>query len=417
MSAHGHDEPVVRPEQVRISDKSIWSKLPMIMGAIGLAGLGGAFALKGGSGGDHGHDFFFSYLTSAMFWLALSLGGLFFVLVQHAARAGWSIVCRRIAENMALTLPIMAILVIVGVFMGSHDLFHWTHTEAVASDPMLTWKEPYLNEGSFKIVYLAVWSILGIFYWFTSTSQDDASSKQEITAKSHKMRWAAPLGIAVFALSLTFSAFDWLMSLDPHWFSTIVGAYYFAGAVVSTHAFIALLVILLHRSGYLRGVVTKEHFHDLGKMMFAFTVFWAYMAFSQYMLIWYASIPEETEWFSYRGAGDYLTLSIVLVFARFAFPFLGLISRHIKRNPKTLAFWAVWILVAEFIDMFWLIDPVGPYNEKNHHPTIEFGLVDILCFVGIGGLWLAVMTWGLSRKALVPVKDPRLAESVHFENF
>jgi hypothetical protein len=339
--------------------------------------------------------------------------------VQHAARAGWSIVVRRIAENMALTLPVMGLLVIVGVLMGSHDLFHWTHTEVVQSDPMLSWKEPYLNEGSFRIravVYLLVWAIFGVFYWRTSTSQDE-STGNEVTAKAHKMRWAAPLGIAVFALSLTFSAFDWLMSLDPHWFSTIFGAYYFAGAVVSTHAFIALIVILLHRSGYLRGVVTKEHFHDLGKMMFGFTVFWAYMGFSQYMLIWYASIPEETEWFSYRGAGDYLTLSIVLVFARFVFPFVGLMSRKIKRNPKTLLFWTVWILVAEFIDMFWLIDPVAAHNGGNHHPTIEFGAVDVLCFIGIGGVWLAVMTWGLTRKALVPLKDPRLAESVHFENF
>ncbi len=415
MSAHGHDEPVVRPEQVNIAERSMWKKIPMIAGAVGILALAGAFALKG----EHDSGFYFSYLTSTMFWLALSLGGLFFVLVQHAARAGWSIVVRRIAENMALTLPMMGLLLLPVVFLGAHDLFHWTHTEAVSTDPMLSWKEPYLNETSFRIrtvVYIAVWSIFGLFYWHTSTSQDDATGKS-ILEKSNKMRWAAPLGIAVFALSLTFSAFDFLMSLDPHWFSTIFGAYYFAGAVVSTHAFIALMVILLHRSGYLRGVVTKEHFHDLGKMMFGFTVFWAYMGFSQYMLIWYATIPEETEWFSYRGAGDYLTLSIVLVFARFVFPFLGLISRHIKRNPKTLAFWAVWILAAEFIDMFWLIDPVDAHNAGNHHPSIEFGLVDILCFVGIGGMWLAVMTWGLSRKALVPVNDPRLAESVHFENF
>ncbi|MEM6289653.1 MAG: quinol:cytochrome C oxidoreductase [Myxococcota bacterium] len=416
MSDHGHDHgPVVRHEQVNISDSSMWKKLPMIAGAIGLIGLVGAFAMKG----DHGHEFYFSYLTAAMFWLALGLGGLFFVLIQHAARAGWSIVVRRIAENMALTLPVMGLLILPAVFLGAHDLFHWTHAEVVEADAMLKWKEPYLNEGGFRIravIYIALWSAFALFYWRNSTAQDTATGA-DVAAKTHKMRWAAPLGIAVFALSLTFSAFDWLMSLDPHWFSTIFGAYYFAGAVVSTHAFIALIVILLHRSGYLRGVVTKEHFHDLGKMMFAFTVFWAYMAFSQYMLIWYATIPEETEWFSYRGAGDFLALSIALVFLRFVFPFFGLISRHIKRNPKTLAFWAVWILVAEFVDMFWLIKPVLPHNEGNHHPTLDFGALDILTFVGMGGCWLAVVTWGLSRKPLVPMKDPRLAESVHFENF
>ncbi len=416
MSGHSHhDGPVVRHEQVHIADGSPWKKIPMVAGAIGAIALLGAFALKG----DHGHDFYFSYLTSAMFYLALGLGGLFFVLIQHAARAGWSIVVRRIAENMALTLPVIGLMILPVVFLGAHDLFHWTHTEVVEADEMLKWKKPYLNEGGFRIralVYIALWSGFGLFFWRNSTAQDQASGA-EVTKIAHRMRWAAPMGIAVFALSLTFSAFDWLMSLDPHWFSTIFGAYYFAGAVVSTHAFISLVVILLHRSGYLRGVVTKEHFHDLGKMMFAFTVFWAYMAFSQYMLIWYATIPEETEWFSYRGAGDYLALSIVLVFARFVFPFLGLISRHIKRNPKTLAFWAVWILVAEFIDLFWLIDPVQAHNEGNHHPSLHFGLVDILTFVGIGGIWLAALTWGLSRRALVPLKDPRLAESVNFENF
>jgi hypothetical protein len=410
----------------------------MIAAAVGVVCLGIAFVMYGGHGGEgehgghHGGRFYYSYLQAYMTFLALSLGGLFFVIIQHATRAGWSIVVRRIAENMALTLPVMALLVLPIVLLGRWDLFHWAcvnvdeatfeslkaagkcHGE-LEVDAVLAAKSAFLNSGFFverAVIYIVVWSGLSFLYWRWSTQQDTASDPKPL---SHRMRWFAPLGIMVFALSLTFGAFDWLMGLDPHWFSTIFGVYYFAGTVVCGHAAIAIIVILLHRSGYLRGVVTKEHFHDLGKMMFGFTVFWAYMGFSQYMLIWYASIPEETEWYSYRGHGDYLVLSLVLVFARFVFPFLGLMSRHIKRNPKTLMFWAVWVIVAELIDMMWLVQPAWAH----HHGTdqLHFDLSDILLVLGIGGVWVAVFTYGLVNKALVPLKDPRLAESVNFENF
>ena len=413
MSAHHDAGGLPAHEEIHIGEKSGWRKLPLVFGVIGLAGLGLGFATKG----EHGADFYFAYLVSLMFWLALGLGGLFFVIIQHGTRAGWSIVVRRLAENAMMTLPALAVLAIPVVFLGAHDLFHWTHVDdpEVANDVMLQAKAGYLNEGSFRvraIIYMVVWSGLALMYWGWSTKQDKARDPIPLT---HKMRWAAPLSIMAFALSLTFGAFDWLMSLDPHWFSTIFGVYYFAGCVSFIHAFLALVVILLHRSGYLRGVVTPEHFHDLGKMMFAFTVFWAYIAFSQYMLIWYASIPEETHWFSYRGQGSFLTLSLVLVFARFVLPFLGLMSRRIKRNPKTLMFWAIWVMAAEFIDMYWLVQPVHA-NEKQAF-DIHFGITDIATFVGIGGLVLAVFTWATCKNALIPTKDPRLLESINHENF
>jgi hypothetical protein len=412
MSSDRHG-PVVRHEQVHISESSGWHRLPIIFGGIGVVGLGVAFAMKGGDV----QKFWTSYLTSLMFWLALGLGGLFFVLVQHAARSGWSVVVRRLAESMALTLPILGLLALVMVFLGGHDLFHWAHIDdpEVLEDPVLKAKRPWLNDGSFRgraIVFVAIWSLLGFFFWRWSTQQDKASDPASF---SHRMRFVAPIGIILFAFSTTFAAFDWLMSLDPHWFSTIFGGYYFAGCVVSTHSFLGLLCILLHRSGYLRGVVTKEHFHDLGKYMFAFTVFWAYMGFSQYMLIWYASIPEETEWFSYRGQGDWLWYSIIFVFVRFVFPFLGLISRHIKRNSNTLMFWAVWILVAQLIDMYWLVQPSLAHARGVYEISLD--LYDITTWVGIGGCFAAVLTWALTRHPLVPVKDPRLAESVNHENF
>jgi len=309
----------------------------------------------------------------------------------------------------------MALLMAPIVFMGSHEIFHWTHAEAVAHDEVLQAKAPYLNEGAFRVrfaVYLVLWSALAIAYWSWSTKQDTASNPAEY---AHKMRRWSPIGLLVFALTLTFGAFDFLMSLDPHWFSTIFGIYYFAGCVTIVHSVIALIVILLHRSGYLRGVVTPEHFHDLGKYMFAFTVFWGYIGFSQYFLIWYASIPEETYWFSYRGHGDWLTLSLILVFTRFVIPFLGIMSRKIKRNPRTLAFWCVWIIVAEFIDMYWLVQPALAHTRGIEQIRID--LYDITTLVGVGGVLAAIITWGLVKHALVPLKDPRLEESINHENF
>lgn len=405
-----HDGGMPSHEQIHIDPKSGWRKLPAVFGAVGLGGLGLGFATMG----EHSADFFFAYLVALMFWLTLGLGGFFFVIVQHATRAGWSIVVRRLAENAMLTLPVCGLLSLPMVFMGAHDLFHWTHLEVVAGDPVLTAKQPWLNEGFFRVralVYVGLWSLLSYLFWSWSTKQDGS---RDPVALTHKMRWLAPLSVMVFALSLTFGAFDWLMSLDPHWFSTIFGVYYFAGCVIVIHAFLGLVSLLLHRSGYLQGVVTPEHLHDLGKMMFAFTVFWAYIGFSQYFLIWYASIPEETDWFHQRGQGQFLALSLVLVFTRFVFPFLGLMSRRIKRNPKTFMFWAVWVIVAEFIDMVWLIQPVHAHEQGVYE--IHLGLPEVTTFLGIGGIVLAVFTWATCRNALIPVKDPRILESINHEN-
>jgi hypothetical protein len=416
VSAHdAHDQGLPSAEEINLGTRSGWRRAPLMFAALGVAGL----AVCGWAYTQNPQAFWFDYLTAAMFWLAFGLGGTFFMLIAHAARSGWSVALRRIAENASLMLPTVAVLLLPVVFVGSHELYEWTHTHVVAEDDVLTAKQPYLNEGAFKIralLSLGVWSLITIGYWRWSTKQDTA---RDPVAYTHKMRWFAPLSLIAFAFSLTFgAAFDLIMSLDPHWFSTIFGVYYFAGCVISIHAFLSLAIILLHRAGYLRGVVTIEHFHDLGKMMFAFTVFWAYSGFSQYMLIWYASIPEETYWYRYRGQGDWLTLSLVLIFARFVFPFIGLMSRKIKRNPSTLAFWAVWVLVAQFLDMFWLVQPTLPNVVlKNHDPSLHLGLVDVAAVVGIGGIALAVFTWACNRHPLVPVKDPRLLESINHENF
>lgn len=425
MSSHSDHNEVPR-DQIEVRSDSVWAKLPAIGGVLLLAGFAGAFALKGR---DPSH-FWGAYLTAYMFALALGLGGLFFVILQHLTRAGWGIAVRRLAEHLAFTLPFVGVAGLAIVFGGAHDIFEWTHTELVESDPMLSAKAAFLNEGAFRIryfIYLAVWTGLALFFWKNSTDQDKAADP---VPYAHRMRAFAPPALLLFALSLTFAAIDLVMSLDPHWFSTMFGVYYFTGIAVTVHAVLAILVFGLHRSGYLHNVVTSEHSHDLGKFMFGFTTFWAYIAFSQYFLIWYADIPEETYWFSYRGHGEWLGLSMLLVFGRFVVPWFALLRRPIKRMPWLLCFVAAFIVFMEFVDIYWLIQPTHAHHAaaaaeaagqmaKAHWyaEIIPFNEVDALTLLGFVGLVIMAFGIALKGRALVPLKDPRLAESVHFENF
>lgn len=384
-----------------------WRRLPVIALALGLIGVGLAFWLKQSTAPK---VFYASYLTAYMFWLSIALGGFFFVIVQFAARAGWSIVVRRLAENAMVTLPLMAVLAIPFLVWGSHDIYHWTHHHAVEADPILKGKSAYLNLPFFYIralVYFAIWGGIG-FYVHRKSTQQDKTGDPAITR--HLQRLAPPL-ILLYALSQTFASFDWVMSLDPHWFSTMFGVYYFAGSVVAIFGFMAVISVGLRASGVLKDVITPEHFHDLGKYLFAFVVFWAYIAFSQYMLIWYANMPEETLWYQHRWHGSWKTVSVILCVGHFALPFYFLMSRHIKRRAATLLLAAIWMLAMHYVDLYWQIMPTV------HRDGAEFSLLDLANLVGIGGLFLGVFGLQLRRHALVPARDPRLPESVAHENY
>ncbi len=403
---HHHGKRIA-PEDVLVPSGHGLRKLPVVFGAVGVVALGLAFALKG----DAGSAFWGGYLTSFMFWLSLALGGLFFVVLQHATRAGWSPVVRRIAENFMITLPLFALLFVPIVLGGVHDLYHWSHPEAVAGDAILQKKSVYLNEGDYlvrAIVYLVVWTAFAFLMYRSSTRQDDTGDPN----LTRRMQWWGPLGILFFALTTTFAAVDWMMSTDPHWFSTIFGVYYFAGCCIAIFASLALTSMALQKKGFLQGIVTVHHYHDLGKLLFAFVVFWSYIAFSQYFLIWYANIPEETLWYAHRAEHGWQVLGIFLMVGHFALPFLFLMSRHIKRRKATLAVGAIWMLIAHYFDLYYIVMPA-----VSHGHGLHLSLYDLLAFVGIGGLMLAVFTWRLGAKALVPIRDPRLGESLAFENF
>lgn len=388
--------------QVRIPEGSLWGKLHIIGAVVGLAGIGVTFGL----GASDMKQVYFSWLTAYMFGLSLALGGLFFTIVQFAARAGWSVVVRRFAETSMATLPVFALL-FAPILMGMHDLFHWTHADP--SDKILQAKKGYLNEQFFMIraaLYFVVWIVLSLYFYRKSVGQD-RTGDHEVT---RRLQIVSGPSIALFALSLTFAAFDWMMSLDPHWYSTIWGVYYFAGTAVATFAFLAVLSVLMRGSGLLDGVINREHFHDLGKLTFAFTVFWTYIAFSQYFLIWYGAIPEETIWFAHRWDTDWRPVTVLLVLGHFVVPFFFLLPRTIKRNRATLLIGALWMLAMHYVDMYWLVMP----NLHHHGP--HFSLIDLTALLGVLGVFLAVFGALLRRNAIVPVKDPRLPESVSFQN-
>lgn len=425
-----HPAKTVTAAEVTLPADHGYRKLVTICLGLGLVGLGVSVAMRGGDK----FQFAFSYLTAYMFWLSIALGGLFFTLIHFATRAGWSTVVRRLAENLMITLPLFAVLAIP-IFVHSDVLYEWSHGATALGDPLIGGKEPYLNIDDWLlrgIAYVALWAFLAVFYYRQSTRQDESGEE----AFTKKTQWLAPVGIVLFALTATFAAFDWMMSLSPHWYSTIYGVYFFAGSAVATFATLSLISMLLQRGGMLRDIVTTEHYHDLGKLMFGFTVFWTYIAFSQYFLIWYANIPEETVFYRMRWSDGWEPVTVLLMLGHFVIPFFFLMSRHIKRNRVTLAIGSLWMLFVHFVDMFWLIQPnqayaqhgyhlahaaehAGAAGEAAHHAYegFSFGLLDITTLVGIGGLAAAVFFWRLFSKPMVPVKDPRLPESLAFENF
>jgi hypothetical protein len=373
---------------------------------IGVAALAASLLLAAATPGGW-HRFWFAYLVAFAWAASLALGALYFVILHHLTNSGWSVVVRRIAEAFAGTLPYLAVAALP-LLAGLGELYPWARA-AGAGQPSVAAKAAYLNVPFFLarwVVYLAVWGFLARFFVKRSLAQD-ASGDAGLSAVM-KSR-AAPAMIA-FGLTVTFASFDLLMSLDPAWFSTIFGVYYYAGATVGVYALLPLSAFLLQRAGVLRRSITVEHYHDLGKLLFGFVVFWAYIAFSQFMLQWYAAIPQETHWFAARQSNGWGWVALTLVFGNFLLPFVALLSRTPKRRPALLAAAAAWLLVMHLVDIYWLVMPAGSPGSPLPH------LVDVTVAVALGSFLLAAAALVVRGRALLPERDPRLAESLGFEN-
>jgi hypothetical protein len=390
---------------------------------IGLVGLGAAAAVALISGqGTRG--FSYAYLVSFCFYATIALGGLFFVVIQHLTRAGWSVTVRRIAELLAMAIVPLSILflpILIPVVLGFDWLYVWTQegwSAPYAGHPLTEMeklKADFLAPNFFavrSVIYFIIWSAMAWFY-FKSSVRQDATGEVRLT---QRMQSNSAWLIIVFAATLVFAAFDWEMSLSPMWFSTMFPVCFFAGCVLSSMAAIALVALLLQRSGRVTDEITVDNIHDLAKFMFAFTFFWGYVEFGQFMLIWYANIPEETFWFRYRFVNDgWRAVSILLLFGHLFIPFLMLLPRTFKRNRHFMIGATIFVLAMHWVDHFWVIMPQIGFDGKEASPFV-LGLLELLCAVGLGGLFIASFCFFASDRALVPLKDPRLGEALNYSN-
>lgn len=426
----GHHAPTIditqEPRRIDNIDATIAGKAWVFAIVCLLLGTGLSFLPV--HGGDAGHaiaQLFRSYIVGFCYILSIALGALIFVMLQHCTRAGWSVTIRRIAECMCGQLPLLSLLalpILIPVLFGMEHVYPWADHTVVENDAtgLLQKKTAYLNKPFFIIrlaVYFLIWSWLGNFFLSKSTEQD-LTGDESLTLKMQAV--SAP-GILIFALTTTFFAFDVLMSIVPHWFSTMFGVYYFAGCMVGFFAAMVLAMVLVQRDGKIPHAISQEHYHDVGKFLFAFIVFWAYIAYSQYMLYWYANIPEETMWYLPRQATYYwVGISLLLLFGHFIIPFLSLISRFPKRRPNLLWIGAVWMLVMHFVDMHYLVAPdVEGYHMEGHamRPGWAHLLTDIPMTLGLAALFFYWVAREIGRHSLVPERDPRLNEALAFENF
>jgi len=427
--------------------------VPHVWWLIGVAILAATWWLA--TRGGEARRFWLAYVHNFAFVLSLSWGALYFVLLHHVTRSGWSVVVRRLAELMAgnaLLLAVLFVPIAINVANGSGTLYPWArplsalneltqvnaneqinvgeqtntnkHIDGFHADAKLLnvekliAKRAYLNPTFFImrwIIYFAVWIGLGSYYLRTSLKQDhmDDDIEANIAATLRMQQLSGPALVA-YAVTLTAASFDLLMSLDPQWFSTIFGVYVFSGAAIGIYAVMIVYWVSLQRGGYLTVSVNAEHYHDLGKWLFAFVFFWGYIAFSQYLLIWYGNIPEETEWFGRRGCSTsepnvWSYVIILILVAHFLVPFAALLSRGVKRRRSSLLFWAVWMLVMHWVDLYWLVMPEWSVDQ------LPLGVTEIGCCVGILVIYLGGLSWLANGRNLVTMGDPRLPESLAFE--
>ena len=371
---------------------SDFQKRALIAGIVGLVALiASAFF--------NSHRFFESYLIGWTFWTGITIGSLALLMLQHLTGGGWGLVIRRSLEAATRVLPLMAIL-FVPILLGAHSIYHhWTDP----TEEIVKFKTPYLNLTFFAIravVYFAIWGTLAFLLNQWSLAQDRTADNRY----TKNMRVLAGPGMVALIFSVTFASVDWYMSLEPEWFSTIYGFIYVAAWSLSALAFVIAVMARLSREEPMRRIVAPLHFHDLGKLLLALVMLWAYFAFSQYLIIWSGNLPEEIGWYLKRIHGGWGALIITIGILHFAAPFLFLLSRSIKRNPRKLVVIAVLILVMRMVDLLWMLVPAFP-----DHKWIW---LDVISLVGFGGLWLAYFTWQLGKRSLIPINDPQFESTL-----
>ena len=368
---------------------------------IGLVGLGlGAFGFL-----TNRDQFFQSWLVGFIFCLGLALGSLGLLMLQHLSGGQWGLVGRRVFEAASRTLPLVA-LFFLPVLFAMPTLFKWARPELVQTDKILQFKEPYLNVPFFTgraIVYFLFWIVCAWFLTKWSAAQDRGTESTDAAGMVRFRTLSAP-ALLFLVLTITFATTDWVMSLDPHWYSTIFGLMFTAGFGLSALALTIAVLASVGPEGALAGLLTKRHFHDLGKLLLAFTMLWAYLNFSQFLIVWSGNLPEEIPWYIERLHGGWGVVAIALVVGHFFLPFLLLLSQDLKKRPKMLARVAIFILAMRLVDTIFLIAPTFA------HEGFPIHWMDIAIPAGLVGIWLFLFARFLQSRALAPLNDPYLKE-------
>ena len=381
--------PRTHPQLDRIQHTSL------IAGAIGLGlCLVGAFLSP--------EQFFRSYLFAYLFWIGIALGSFGIVMLHHLTGGGWGFVIRRLLESGTRTLPLMVVL-FVPLLFGLSELYVWARPAEVAADELLQHKSAYLNVPFFLVrtaVYFAAW--ISITYCINRWSLEQDRTGERVLTR--RLQLLSGPGLVVYALTVTFASIDWAMSLEPHWFSTMYGIMFLIGQVLAALALMIVIAVRLADQEPLSTVVSPARLLDLGNLLLAFVMLWAYIAFSQYIIIWSGNLPEEIPWYLHRTTGGWQGIALFLIIFHFAVPFVLLLSRATKRKVELLSAVAGGIIIMRLVDLFWLVAPAF------HQTGVQIHWMDLVAPIGVGGIWMWFFIWQLKGRSLLPLHDPRLEE-------
>lgn len=349
-------------------------------------------------------QFYRSYLVAYMFVLGATNGCLALAMIHQLSGGAWGVVTRRIIGAATRVLPVLTLL-FLPIALGLHHLYEWTHAATVAADGVLQHKSAYLNTPFFlvrAVIYFAVWNGVSFLLNKWSLEQDRGGDP----AIAWRMQALSGAGLVLYGLTTTFASFDWMMSLDPHWFSSIYGVLIMGGQGLTAIAVIVITLTWLSRREPLNTITVPQHFHDLANLMLAFVVLWAYFSFSQYLIIYSANLPEEITWYTHRLHTSWRVIGLFLVAVHFAVPFLLLLSRSLKRQPEVLVKVAIGIVAVRVVDLFWLIAP------QFHQERLSISWLDIVLPLALGALWVGCFLWQMRGRAILPIYDPQFAEAL-----
>ena len=400
MSERLHSAPTPEGEYF---ESGRFAGLSVLLGIIAFVAL----ALCGAGAAIDPKQFSYSWLFAFAFFFTLVAGCFFWTIVHYAVDAEWTVVVRRQLENIAVLVAIVAVF-FIPIFLLRHHLYDWMSIQP-GTEEKLDSKRGYLNLNFFvlRAVFFLGFFIIASQLLKRFSVRQDKDGNPKFTIWLRKVSFAS---LPLFALCLTFGAYDWLLGLQYRWFSTMFGVYIFAGAAGSSMSLLVLVITALRKAGYLKNVVTLEHYHIMGKWMFAFCVFWAYIGFGQYMLIWYANMPEETQYFLVRNTESWWYLSMLLVFGRFFGPFGILLLRSIKKHPNQLCWAAGWIVFMQLLDMYLVVLPAL------HGSGVHVSLWDFAALIAMGSTLAFAYLRIVGKTSLFPVRDPRLIESLKLVN-